>query len=359
MDNYPDIFKKVLDLKRSGAKFALATVIQSAGSTPQKAGAKAIFTPAGEIWGTLGGGCLEAESRKRALRALDEGKSAAFDLRLDEIYGWDDGLICGGKVRVFADPSAGRNEEAYRAMLESLERRQPGLLLTNIAQDGATRWVPADALESAPAELDREALAEFLRKERAGTLTGEANGAPYEWYVEPLTVAPELIIAGGGHVGQATCRLAAFAGFEVTVIDDRPAFANASNTPDAARTICGDIAKETAAIDIGPDTYIVIVTRGHRHDGDVLAACIHSKAAFIGMIGSRRKAALIRKSFIEDGTAAEADFARVRSPIGLDIGSVTVHEIAMSIVAQLVAVRRKAADAHTSPVPSPASESAA
>jgi xanthine dehydrogenase accessory factor len=104
---------------------------------------------------------------------------------------------------------------------------------------------------------------------------------------------------------------------------------------------CGDIATELAALPIAGDTYVVIVTRGHEHDQRALAACLRRPAAYVGMIGSRRKVALIRKDLLESGAATEEELARIYAPIGLDIGAETVPEIATSIVAQLVAVRRK------------------
>jgi len=127
----------------------------------------------------------------------------------------------------------------------------------------------------------------------------------------------------------------------VTVIDDREAFANAQNLPWATHVICGDISDSIAEMQTDSETYIVIVTRGHRHDGAVLAACIHKPAAFIGMIGSKRKSLLIRKELEEEGIATVAELAKVVSPVGLDLGAESVEEIALSIAAQLVAVRRK------------------
>jgi xanthine dehydrogenase accessory factor len=150
-----------------------------------------------------------------------------------------------------------------------------------------------------------------------------------------------LLIVGGGHVGQAVALQASLIGFDVVVIDDRPEFADPALFPEGVTTLCGDIEKEVADFPVADDTYIVVVTRGHKHDAEALQACIHSPAAYIGMIGSRRKVALIRKSFIESGLATEEELDRVFAPIGLDIGSVTVPEIATSIAAQLIAVRRK------------------
>lgn len=302
----------------SGNPCALAVVVRASGSTPQKPGAKALFEKAGPIHGTLGGGCLEAESRQRALEAIEKGGAFAFDLNLDDDYGWDDGLICGGKVRVMVISDLSQCVQAFEGALASLKRRETGALQYRLAPTVTVEWISCTA--SNPQEWR------------------EIDGG--EIFSEFLAPQPSLLIAGGGHVGQAVARLAHWAGFDVTVVDDRPAFADPALYPQGVHTRCGDIPTEVARFAKDENTYIVIVTRGHRHDGVVLKECIHAPAAYLGMIGSKRKVHIIRKGFIEEGIAAPETFDRVRSPMGLDIGSVTVEEIAVSIVAELVAVRR-------------------
>ncbi len=335
------LYRKAIELADRGKRFALAQVIKASGSTPQKAGAGASVEPDGPVWGTLGGGCLEAESRVRALRALDDGRPAVFDLSLDEDYGWDDGLICGGRVRVLVDPHAGRHCAVYAEALEAWTRRNRGVLVTTLTLDAdavETRvvWVPEGELEGCPAFPGAEALRGCLENEKAAHHVEEG----LEAFLEPVVPAPRLVIAGGGHVGQAVARLGHFLEFDVTVIDDRPAFTRPERYPEGVTTLCGDIARIVGEFPAGPDTYFVIVTRGHRHDGEVLERCIRRPAAYIGMIGSKRKILLIRRRFLERGLATEAELDRVHSPMGLDIGSVTVPEIATSIAAELVAVRR-------------------
>jgi xanthine dehydrogenase accessory factor len=159
--------------------------------------------------------------------------------------------------------------------------------------------------------------------------------------VEPVIPKPLLVIAGGGHIGQALARQASIVGFDVTILDDRAEFTDPALFPEDTRTICGDIPKKVANLSSGSDTYIVVVTRGHKLDAEALEACIHAPVAYVGMIGSSRKVSLIRRNFIETGLATEEEFNRVFTPIGLDIGAVTVPEIAASITAELIAVRRK------------------
>jgi xanthine dehydrogenase accessory factor len=160
-------------------------------------------------------------------------------------------------------------------------------------------------------------------------------------FLEPIFPLPRLVIAGAGHIGKAVAHLGHRLEFEVTVIDDRPEFANAENLPDADSIIVGDIRSSMAALDPGSETYIVIATRGHRHDGEALRACISAPCAYLGMIGSRTKIALMRDRFVAEGWASAEQWSRVHAPIGLAIGSQTVEEIAISIAAQLVQVRSR------------------
>ena len=160
-------------------------------------------------------------------------------------------------------------------------------------------------------------------------------------YVEPARPIPQLVITGAGHVGRVLARSGRLLDFEVTVIDDRPEFVNSTNIPDADHCVVGDIGDSMGRLEIRPDTYIVIVNRGHRGDADALRQCIGSDAAYIGMIGSKRKIEQMREKFLQEGWATAEQFDRVHAPIGLDIDAKTVEEIGISIAAELVAERRR------------------
>jgi xanthine dehydrogenase accessory factor len=205
------------------------------------------------------------------------------------------------------------------------------------------QWLAEEELCAEIGFPDANAVRACLVRETPQAFVGDPqpSGARIEVLVEPIVPWPLLLIAGGGHVGQALARQAVLIGFDVVVVDDRPEFTDPALFPEGVTTRCGDIAKEIAGSPIAADTYVVIVTRGHQHDAEALAACIHKPAAYLGMIGSKRKVALMRRHFIETGLATEEELNRVFAPIGLGIGAVTVPEIATSIAAQLIAVRRK------------------
>src|SRR5262245_37654392 len=180
------------------------------------------------------------------------------------------------------------------------------------------------------ASLENEIVAEeFEKRVGAARLLFEISRPPLE-----------LIICGGGHVGQAVAKVGAMLDFKITVIDDRPEFSSREKFPDpAVHLIAGDFTEALRAMKITRAAYVVIVTRGHRHDEICLREVIEKPARYIGMIGSRRRATTIREHMRREGVGAE-HLRRVHSPIGLDIGAITPEEIALAILAEITLARR-------------------
>ncbi len=345
-----DIHQKVVEFIDSGRSFAVALVLNAAeGSTPQKTGVRAVIDGTGKIWGTIGGGFVEGQAQQYAVEACKSEQPILFDFHLDNAYSRDAGGICGGNMRILIDPTVAKDRASYAQVAEAARQRQRGVILTT-ARTTATahtevtsQWFPQEAIPSDAAFPGTDNIRSCLARERPQLFTESSQNPDVftEVLVEPVVPKPLLVIAGGGHIGQALALQASLVGFDVTVIDDRPEFTSPALFPEGTTTRCGDIPKQIAAVPIASDTYIVLVTRGHKLDAEALEACIHTHAAYIGMIGSKRKVALIRENFIESGLATEDEFDRVFAPIGLDIGAVTVPEIAASITAELVALRRK------------------
>lgn len=324
----------------------MAVVLASQGSTPRKAGTRAVIHPDGRITGTIGGGALEREAQQRGAVAIRTRKTVVFEQALTGTEVAEAVPICGGVVRVLLDPAVARHRAAFAAAAAAQAQAQRGVLLTRVASEPTTsvrvQWLSEDDLGSWVGFPDRAAIREVLHEETAARFV-EDNAVPgrsEEVLVEPVAPCPVLLVVGGGHVGQAVAAQAALVGFEVTVLDDRPEFLDSGLYPVGVTTRCGDVATEVAQFPARGPTYVVLVTRGHQHDAAALAACIRRPLAYVGMIGSRRKVATLRRSFLEAGLATGAEFDRVYAPIGLDLGAVTVPEIAASIVAQMIAVRR-------------------
>lgn len=341
-----DVFAKAIAWLDANRRFVSAVVLDTDGSTPQVTGARALIDASGEIWGTLGGGFAEAEAQRHAAEVCRANRPIVLDIDMRHDYTRDGGAICGGHMRILLSPADAEDRSIYATIAEARRRRERGALVTTIRAFPETRidvqWVPESGAGNAPVFPGVESVRATLAQESARLFANDA-AAPEDRIValvEPIVPHPILLIAGGGHIGQSLAQLGSTLGFEVTVIDDRAEFCAAERFPKGVTTRCGDIAIETAAFRITRDVFIVLVTRGHKQDAEALEACIHSPAAYIGMIGSTRKVTMLRKSFLESGLATEAEFDRVYAPIGLDIGAVTVPEIAVSIAAQLVAVRR-------------------
>jgi len=169
---------------------------------------------------------------------------------------------------------------------------------------------------------------------------GQAEGvAAYQVMFERHEPAATLVIVGGGHIGKALATIGDLCGFSVIVIDDRADYANQERFPEADRVLCGDFAEVLRGLVIDPNTYVITVTRGHKHDEESLRQVVASPAAYVGMIGSKRRAAAVLRHLIDEGLDAEA-VRRVHTPIGLDIGAETPEEIAVAIMAEVVQVRR-------------------
>ncbi len=198
-----------------------------------------------------------------------------------------------------------------------------------------------------------QAAREVMEEEKPRTLTFNLNNNPkydtglvcggtLEIFIEPVLPPALLYIFGAGHVAYNLYKVATIAGFEVVVVDDRQSYANRERFPDAREVIAEDFETVTARLNPPETSHIVIVTRGHRDDMRILRWAVNTRVRYLGMIGSRRKTISIYKELEKEGIPAER-FANVHAPVGLEIGAVTPEEIAVSIVAEMIAVRRHAA----------------
>lgn len=331
-----EILRELVTRAEAGERFAVGVLAHVQGSAPQKAGARLLVLPDGVMRGTVGGGCLEMETRRRALMALRTGESDLFELRLDDDFGWDDGLICGGWTTLLVSPDPTRMVPAIRTALACREAGERCLLVTVVdapdkAWQGITAVLPEEGGlgDGIPFPIATPPTPKSSLVEREG----------WRLLVEPVRPDPTLIVMGCGHIGAALVELGASVGFAVTAVDDRVDYANPTRLPQAQHVLCEDMLTVAREYPTGPDTYWVIVTRGHRNDGRVLAEVINRSHAYIGMIGSRRKVRLIREGILSEGIATIEQLDRVHSPVGLDIGAESPREIALSIAAELIAAR--------------------
>jgi len=353
MSGRKTIYPEVLFSLESQKPVVLATIIEAEGATPQVPGASALFGERGLLLGTLGGGILESDAEKRALLCLKKRSSLyyRFDLQGQDLAAGEP--VCGGFVWILADGSPGVQKETWRRLTDALLARRSGVLVTQIdrGRDDQVKvkrlWLDEKAshLETGfPISRFAQKLARARRQEKPMLLsekTTDPNVNQTFYFLEPVVPLPRLLIVGAGHIGQALARQAAWLDFDITVVDDRADYASEDRFPQGSALVVADIEEAVREFPVSADTYIVIVTHGHSHDAEALRACIHSPASYIGMIGSRHKVALMRERFLREGWASDQEWDRVHTPIGLKIGSRTVEEIAVSIVAEIVQVRSR------------------
>ncbi len=348
---------------QTGRRCVYCSVVETRGSTPQKAGASMLVFPDGSQSGTLGGGCVEAEVKQRSLAVLatGEGRSEVLSFNLDDNYGWDDGLICGGRMTILADPlvsgplavvrgsspateNGQRPTDYYQRFHQMVESGQ-GCTEAVVIESADASQVGSRYLFNASSELIAQlahspppaSIREHLTPLRQRPRPSFRKGIAY------LPVLPRitLLIVGGGHVGQAVAKLASEVDFDVWVLDDRASYASRERFPQAQRLLVGDIGQtlqELARTAIHPGVYAIIVTRGHGHDEEALYHLATTQAGYVGLIGSKRKIKLIYED-LRAKNVSEESLAKVHAPLGFAIGSQTVPEIAISIVAELIARR--------------------
>jgi xanthine dehydrogenase accessory factor len=348
-----NIYLQIPDLQSADSPLVLATVTRTRGSTPQKPGSSALFGSKGLISGTVGGGVVEGKVQKLATDAVLSGNCDLSRFNLANDISDTEEAICGGEISVLTDANLGNSLEVFEELKQSLAKRISGVLITKVTPVTETKvmisryWISENVNPSIPddvlSRIEPEVKKLISDKNPSGFSELEIGSAGEEQsslvYLQPLFPPDQLIIAGAGHIGRALAHLGSLLDFEVTVIDDRNEFANTTNITDADHIIVKDIGEAMQELEKGENTYVVIVTRGHKDDASALRPCIGKDLAYTGMIGSKNKISAMRISFIEKGWSTYDQWDKIHAPVGLAIKSQTVEEIAVSIAAELVLVR--------------------
>jgi xanthine dehydrogenase accessory factor len=296
----------------------------------------------GILTGTIGGGLLEYQAVDKAKILLEQRITLLDSVDMTETEIANEGMICGGRVELFFEPVFANDVSAaacFKAISESIQRGGSTTLVTLVGDKN-----------------DASASGRRMAVEKGGDATGfvsllnfpghpvnpyllESAGAG-NFFVEPVGGEPELLLFGGGHISTFVASLAGMIGFRLTIFDDLSDFASKARFPEAEEIYAMPYREAFDKITITDSTYIVIVTRGHLGDKEVLELALKSAVppAYIGMIGSLRKRDTIYKAVMEGGVSRQS-LAGVYSPIGLDIGARTPEEIAVSIIAEIISVR--------------------
>ncbi|PTN37846.1 XdhC family aldehyde oxidoreductase maturation factor [Desulfonatronum sp. SC1] len=351
----------ILALLESGEPVALATIVSLAGSAPRTPGTRMAVRRDGAILGTIGGGRLEAEVIQAGRESLHTGKSLLKHFELTGKDAREMDMICGGVLDILVEPLS--SDAQTVALLHTFERlRDAGkeLLLVTLLRDAPdyekqllSERLLVEQTPEGPVFHPRRPenhnlllpLLETAMAERCPTMfTIEDERENDRVVIEPVLASGTIHLFGAGHVSKEVAALAHQVDFRVEVYDDRPEFANRERFPRAAAVhVPEDMAEALDPKRIDPNSYVVIITRGHKYDMDVLAQALRTEPCYIGMIGSRRKRDKIYESLRKQGFK-EADLSCVRCPVGLDIHAETPAEIALSIVAELVSFRASMKD---------------
>ncbi len=346
-----EVIQGAVETLKDGRPCVLATVVRTKGSTPQKAGAMLLVKDDGSGLGTLGGGCVEGDIWFAAKEMLREGGGPEFkDYYLNEDIAARDGLVCGGTMYFYLEPL--RRIEDFLPLgdeiLEAYDGGEPVGLATVVNSPqhpqrlGAKLLLRADGTVSGSlgaVELDEPALETAHRIAHIGNTESISTEDGTEIFVEGFTTPPTLVMVGGGHVGKATADLANILGYRVYLVDDRPEFCNEERFPYAEHTVVTPYDQWSDHLSINVNSYVVVATRGHRYDDMALESALKTRARYVGLLGSRRKTLMIYRRLMEQGIAKDR-IKEVYAPVGLNIGALTPEEIAVSILSEIIMVRR-------------------
>jgi len=383
------IYDKLSELIEADETVAVATIIDVKGSVPREVGAKMIIHPLGRHVGTVGGGCGEADVIKAALDVIQTGEPTTVRVDLTEDISMKTLGVCGGIMDVFVeramrqtkdegpktkDPSSvvRRPSSVVSVLLASIRAREPVALATVIDGPNAGReavvWLDKPPLGALGlGELEPRVIAdaqEVLRGRQhklleynveVGGWRLEIGDAPnfqlpassfqlptssFSVFVEVQRRAPELLIVGAGHIAMPLAQIAGLCDFSVTVLDDRPSFANQARFPTARHVIAAPLRETVHDMPMDADTFIVLVTRGHSQDVECLLEVLDRPVAYIGMIGSQRRVDAVFELLETEMDIDPTKFDRVYAPIGIAIGARTPAEIAVCITAEMINVLR-------------------
>ena len=346
-----EVIQGALDDLKDGQPCVLATVVRTKGSTPQKAGAMLLVRQDGSGLGTLGGGCVEGDIWFAAKEILRQNGGPEFkDYYLNEDIAARDGLVCGGTMYFYLEPL--REIEDFTSIgeqiVEAYDGGQPVSLATLVNSKGGGPTVGSKLLLRSDgsvsgslgrSDLDTQAIEVAEKVADVGSNESFSLSDGTEVFVEGFTTPPTLVMVGGGHVGKATADLADSLGYRVYLVDDRPEFSNEERFPYAEQRVVSTYDKWTDHLDLNVNTFVVVATRGHRYDDMALESALKTRARYIGVLGSRRKTIMIFRRLLQQGISLDR-IKEVYAPIGLNIGALEPEELAVSIMSEIIMVRR-------------------
>ena len=341
--------KTICSRLESRSPAVLISIVSLQGSTPRHIGTKMVVDAAGKTFGTIGGSLLEATAIAESKHVLERKQSRFLRFELTGKNAYSSGMICGGVAVLLMDyiTPTPENLEFFHRWYEAVKGSQDYYYVTRLKENAGAVDITGrclvypDGQVSGECPLEGFELEEIRSELHNMSSTTVMDIKDSRIIVDPMRRVKTAFIFGAGHVGQPTARIASMVGFRVAVIDDRAEFANAERFPEADEIrVIEDFNRAFEGLDVDEDSFIVILTRGHQYDREVLEQALKTPAGYIGMISSRKKREAIYAALTASGVAKEA-LDKVHSPIGLPIGAETPEEIAVCIVAEMISERNR------------------
>lgn len=323
----------------NGKTVGLATVIQTWGSAPRKAGGKMAITPEGQMSGSVSGGCVEGAVFEQAVEAISHQQGRLLEFGVADETAWEVGLACGGNIRVFVEEL---HPEIYRSVQTIIEHDKFGALATIVSSPDptavGTKFV-TNQKEAISGDAPKEAIDSAIKVMKSGKsqLTRLADGS--ELFVEVYLPAPQLIMVGGVHIAVALSQMAQILGYKTIVIDPRRGFGSDERFPQVDTLIQKWPKLAFGEVTINENTAVALLTHDPKIDDPALHEVLDSQAFYVGALGSRKTHAKRVARLLEAGYAQE-QIDQIYGPIGLSINAQTPEEIAVSVMAEIVKARR-------------------
>jgi len=341
-------WKDLATALKTDPQVAVCTIIKKSGSVPREVGARMLVREDGSITGTVGGGIGEHEVIQAAVAAIKEGKSCRIDFSLAGEKGLDSAAICGGRFTIFIGCwSQSEDLTLASAIAATLTGGKTHSLCESLPQNEnpvveRTLFDPAgNQIVSSPALTVLPLPAAAVNDRKSGSIAiqlilNETTG----FLISEITLPPRMVIFGGGHLALPLVEMANWCRFAVTVIDDRPEFSESKRFPLADQVITAQMEDVADLYIPGANTWLVLITREHKHDYILLKQLLGTEYAYLGMIGSRRRTTKVKQRLLDEGFA-KTEIDNLHSPIGLEINAQTPAEIAISILAEIIEVKNK------------------
>ncbi len=341
-----ELLPDIVRWRERGEWVALATVVAAYGSAPRKPGSKMAVSESGEMSGSVSGGCVEADVVLHSRRVLESGAPRLIEYGISDEFALDVGLACGGRIEVFVEPL---EPSPLHATLEACIAGEVGVALLTVIgghstpgakllvrEDGSTEGsLGSPAMDAAATE---EALIHLRRGESEVIVCPDGSGSEAEVFVDAYPAPPTLLIFGGNHVAVELARLAKALSFRVQVVDARSRFATRERFPDAESITVAWADDYLEARELRPNTYVAVLTHDPKLDDPALVGALRAGVRYVGAIGSKSTHAERLERLRRQGLTPE-QLALIHSPIGLDLGARDPAEIALSVLAEIVAVK--------------------